>query len=221
MIVWLASWPRSGNTLLRITLHRVFGLRTWSIYDDTTDIGAHDEASALVGHLNHGQGREEFIAESRMVSGIRYVKTHELPPDGSPAIYMVRDGRAAVVSQWHYTQQFWDDVPTLEEVIRGVDWPGSWSEHVRSWALVRRPRTLVLRFEDLVRGDLVVLDQLSSFVELPRRRAFDVRFDDLHAVYPGFFRVGSNERSLAELPVELERLFMELHGDTLASLGYA
>jgi hypothetical protein len=33
MIVWLASFPRSGNTFLRIVLHRLYGVRTSTVYD--------------------------------------------------------------------------------------------------------------------------------------------------------------------------------------------
>ena len=34
MVVWLASYPRSGNTFLRIVLHRLYGVPTYSVYDD-------------------------------------------------------------------------------------------------------------------------------------------------------------------------------------------
>src|SRR5258708_3341660 len=33
-VTWLASYPRSGNTLLRIILKRCFGLTSQSLYDD-------------------------------------------------------------------------------------------------------------------------------------------------------------------------------------------
>jgi hypothetical protein len=34
VIVWLDSYPRSGNTLLRIVLRRLYGAPTYGIYDD-------------------------------------------------------------------------------------------------------------------------------------------------------------------------------------------
>ena len=34
MIVWLAAYPRSGNTLLQLFLKQVFGVHTFSLYDD-------------------------------------------------------------------------------------------------------------------------------------------------------------------------------------------
>ncbi len=33
VIVWLASFPRSGNTFLRILLHRLYGVRSSVVYD--------------------------------------------------------------------------------------------------------------------------------------------------------------------------------------------
>lgn len=33
MIVWLASYPRSGNTFRRIVLHRLYGVPTYVVYD--------------------------------------------------------------------------------------------------------------------------------------------------------------------------------------------
>lgn len=220
MIVWLASWPRSGNTLLRITLRRLFDIETFSVYDDTTDIGAHAAAARLVGHRSHGQSREEFVARATMSEGTFYVKTHELPTDDAPALYMVRDGRSAIVSQWHYARTFWEDVPTLEDVLRGDSWAGSWSAHVRAWALSGRPRTLVLRYEDLVVGREETLDALAGFIGRAPLAPFDISFAELHAVYPEFFRGGSNERNLRELPPELDSLFNDLHGDAFKVLGY-
>ena len=33
MIVWVGSFPRSGNTFLRIVLNRVYSVRTSVVYD--------------------------------------------------------------------------------------------------------------------------------------------------------------------------------------------
>ena len=33
VIVWVASFPRSGNTFLRIILNRLYGVRTSVVYD--------------------------------------------------------------------------------------------------------------------------------------------------------------------------------------------
>jgi hypothetical protein len=37
MIVWLASYPRSGNTFVRTLLHSAFGLESYSLHCDEGD----------------------------------------------------------------------------------------------------------------------------------------------------------------------------------------
>lgn len=50
MIVWLASYPRSGNTFLRVLFRHVFGIETYSVYNDLLDIGSDGDISAVTGH---------------------------------------------------------------------------------------------------------------------------------------------------------------------------
>src|SRR5262245_30570346 len=97
MIVWLASYPRSGNTFLRIILHRVYGAPTYSVYDDDDPV-AQRVGTELVGYRPKPLSRSEPIASE----DVYFVKTHKRrKPDGSAAIYLVRDGRDAVVSHTH------------------------------------------------------------------------------------------------------------------------
>ena len=50
MIVWIASFPRSGNTFMRIAIHNILGCDTYSIYNDAYDIAINKELSAIAGH---------------------------------------------------------------------------------------------------------------------------------------------------------------------------
>ena len=36
MVVWIASYPRSGNTLLRMLIRYGFGMSTFSVFDELT-----------------------------------------------------------------------------------------------------------------------------------------------------------------------------------------
>ena len=38
MLVWLASYPRSGNTFSRIALNRLYGFTTTTGYDDNDPV---------------------------------------------------------------------------------------------------------------------------------------------------------------------------------------
>jgi hypothetical protein len=153
-IVWLASYPRSGNTFLRTILWHCFGLRSASVYP--ADLGGNRALEEYVGHIEHGPRMRSQLGES----GIPLIKTHELPKDANPAIYVVRDGRAACVSLW----RFGGRVIPLEAVIAGQHRFGTWANHVLAWNPKQRPNTLLLKYEDL-RDDLPsCLDRIARFL---------------------------------------------------------
>lgn len=221
MLVWLASYPRSGNTLLRILLNRAFGVKTPSIYDDPIDIGADPALAQLVGHRSHGLDLEAFVDAAESESGVVYAKTHELPRDEHKAIYVVRDGRAAIVSLHHYLKEvFGIGEQSLADVITGFPKGLTWSTHVWSWVLSGRRDTLLLRFEDLVADPASALRKIADFLDLPPPGDAVVRFADLQAVAPRFFRRGDNAANIAELSGADLKLFWELHGQTMARMGY-
>jgi Sulfotransferase domain len=221
MIVWLASYPRSGNTFLRMLLNRAFGINTVSLYDDNYDIGAQPDLSRVVGHLSHGMNVNLFYQRASRSDEVFFVKTHELPHDDAKAIYIVRDGRAAIISYYHYNQSFFGTNVSLSDLIIGKRWPGGWSSHVNGWALSGRPNTLVLRYKDLVAENMQYLTHIADFIGLPAPKRTAVDFAELHAQFPKFFRSGSNEKNVAELKGDDLRLFWTLHGETMERMGYS
>jgi hypothetical protein len=214
----LASYPRSGNTLLREILKHCFGIVSQSLYQD------HDFSdpalSELVGHEEVGRNPRRFIQLTRLAGRSLYVKTHELPPaDGHPVIYVIRDGRSAVVSYTHYLRDVLHRDITLAEVIEGKAGP-SWSQHVRAWVLPIRPNTLVVRFEDLAAGNSKTLETIGSFIDQVLLRDFFLSFAHLHELNPSFFRRGSDRANIAELDTASCHLFEQHHGDVLRAMGY-
>lgn len=87
MILWLASYPRSGNTYLRMLLHTVFDLNTYSLYGDGADIGADPVTADTVGHASLPP--EWSIAQARSDRALWPVKTHGHPLDAEKAIYVI------------------------------------------------------------------------------------------------------------------------------------
>jgi Sulfotransferase domain len=221
MIVWLASYPRSGNTFLRILLNRAFAIKTLSLYDDRSDIGARPALSNVVGHRAHGMHSKQFRQYASRSDKVFMVKTHEQPNDEAKAIYVVRDGRAAVISFFHYCHYFFPNRPLLSDVITGKQWPGAWSSHVDAWVLSRRPNTLVIRFEDLIAENTLPLRRIANFLDLPEPQSVLVDFAELHKEFPIFFRCGSNETNIAELKGDNLNLFWALHGKTMEQMGYS
>ena len=215
-VTWLASYPRSGNTLLRTILKRCFGQASQSVYDDLEL--ADPELSLLIGREAVDEDPKTFVARATQAGRSLYVKTHEMPPaDRHPSIYVVRDGRSAVVSHAHYMREILGRDVTLAEVIEGKTGQ-SWSRHVRAWT--PRPHTLVVRYENLAAGDAATLQKISAFIGKPQLNEFDISFEALHAMSPAFFRVGSDSANILEMDGEAMRLFETLHGETLRAMGY-
>jgi hypothetical protein len=218
MIVWLASYPRSGNTLLRQMLWQVFGCETYSQYNDS-DIGGVPEVSKAVGHREFSGSWEEFYEEAATSSDRYFIKTHGRPIDNSPAIYVVRDGRSASVSYLRYVHDV-NRRPevTLEQVITGAVGFGGWSAHLDAWQPLLRPDTLMLRFEDLaIRPDLAISD-LAGFLGLKPQGEWRNGLDRLREVFPAFFRTGSDAAN--KLDPRHTDLVESLHCPWLAKLGY-
>jgi hypothetical protein len=85
--------------------------------------------------------------------GVVSVKVHDVSVADRdiPTIYIIRDGREVMCSYLDYEQRrVKDGVVTMEEVIRGQVEFGSWSDHIRVWHPFDRPKTLFLRYEELM-----------------------------------------------------------------------
>ncbi len=90
MIVWLASYPRSGNGFVRATMHSCCNVQSVDRYK----IGKpFKNLNALF--LEWLESFETLVVRPETF----VVKTHDLPEhDRFPTIYLVRDGRDCMVS---------------------------------------------------------------------------------------------------------------------------
>ncbi len=227
-MIWLASFPRSGNTYLRNLLYEVFGLRssTW-----------HQETAYPV---DRGFGDYPFV------------KTHQRPGDleaagfdlAIPAVCLVRDGRDAMCSIAHHRADLvapGSDVRrNMEEAIvaQHGSFFGGWSTNVDEW--VARA-DLIIRYEDLVADPLGQAMRIGQLIELPEPQPGRMpSFESLkHGIpeYGAGKRQGGDETAMRErarrffrrgvvgawrdeMPEELQELFWSFHGDTMARLGY-
>jgi hypothetical protein len=239
MIVWLSSFPRSGNTLTRIMLHRVFGIASTSEYmPERPDYGADAAAGAPGSVAAAGRGRRlakhvadgayypyrgqfpEFVASARRSAERVFIKTHAPPRDAEPAIYIARDGRAAVVSLFHFLAARGEPRPMRAVIAGDGSDAGLWSRHLSAWQPESRTGTLLLRFEDLVARPERPIAALSDFLGVPPRAAWRNPLGEMTALDGAFFRGGSNARNLAELSPADETLFWDLHGAWMRRLGY-
>ena len=221
MLVWLSSWPRSGNTLLRMVLWRCFGQRTYSIYDDPEDIGADESLSNLVGHRPHAESPVEFAARAKSSEDLFLVKTHApRPTSREKAIYVVRDGRAAMVSLRNFDSRYGRRPLSLHEIALGDAWVGSWAANVEAWGLTGSDDILVVHFEALTCGESTTLSRIGEFLQLEQREPFDINFDDSRSISPKFFGVGENEPGIQEVGETCPNLFNAINGSAMVRMGY-
>jgi hypothetical protein len=152
--IYIASWPRSGNTLLRTYLRQCFGLRSTSVYPN--DLGGNRELEQIVGHVDYRKPTGKHFIDRQPWHPI---KTHELAKywDETPTIYIRRDPRPACVSLWHYYGQ---QLP-LEVIAAGNSRFGHPLNHWESW---RHGGNVVawLSFDDLVKDQAGTVSDLAD-----------------------------------------------------------
>ena len=215
MIVWLASYPRSGNTFARIVINRLSGRGCSTVYPV-------DGVRERLGGNLVVSGRDDLrLDDARASSDVHFVKTHrrrdDEVSDADRALYLVRDGRDAVVS---FARQRSEEDPgryraELEALLaRHRGGTASWGQNVLSWLPPDESngpsRVLVIRFEDLIDDPNGVITRALSRVapNVPIRRGATVpSFTQLHQLDPHFFRRGLVGTHRDEMPPDVEDLF--------------
>jgi hypothetical protein len=233
MIIWLASYPRSGNSLTRILLSKTMGLTSTDVYtpDDPAAQEAVYKRSTLAQELGRFSPRKpwaEFYPEATASPEVFLVKTHGPPPDDQPALHIVRDGRKACVSYLNFHRKLHPEAGrTLPEIILGLDAFGDWSAHHAAWshpgARPEHPRRrLLLRFEDLVQADMVLLRTIAGFIGYGGIiRPWENPFRELHARSPSIYREGRVDwTGDPEWTPLADALFARVHGPLMRQLGY-
>jgi hypothetical protein len=240
VLIWVASYPRSGNTLTLLVLRDVFGTnRLGSDFNDDFSLGKIPD-HALPGRATYawdpprqvrGLSGDALLDSLRARPEAYFIKTHRLAraSDPAPALYLVRDGRDALVSQAHLVKA--NDVPRfrnqsfdrrLAELIDpGIRSQGGWSRNVRAWRERSAP-TAVIRFEDLIADPVAAISRECAAIGAPlgEPTAPPPSFDRLRELAPWIFRRGALGSWRDEMSPELERRFWRLHGREMRALGY-
>ena len=144
--VFVVSYPKSGNTWTRFLIANLI----------------HPEEPATFSNIDRivPEADELSKRELDLIARPRVLKTHQyFDPRYQRVIYVARDPRDVVVSEYHYfRKRRWiaDDFPMEEFVTRFLagrtsDY-ASWAENVTSWIATRfaHPNFLLLRYEDML-----------------------------------------------------------------------
>jgi Sulfotransferase domain len=230
--VYIATFPKSGTTLLQMIVHQLRG-------DGEMDI---PHINAVVPWLEPELLNENYAFLAALPAP-RVLKTHllyERLPPGSRVIYVVRDVREVFVSVLHHQSMMLGQRLTPEELapqfLHGEPFLGNWFEHLESWWPHRRdPNVLFLTYAGMV-GDLEgTVRRVAAFCGLPldesrmprilercgieymrRHEAkFDPRLQVIDPGLQGFIRQGKAGRWREELP-ETQREELESRATALA-----
>lgn len=174
--LFLASYPRSGNTYLRTILNQCFDLKSASVYPN--DLADNAALEKLVGHVELIENGK--ITTKPFLNKPFLIKTHELNHTDAKSIYVVRDAYSVMLS----LHKFFNYEISLEDVIKGKHRWGIWADHVENWTRDTSEQKLILKYEDLRDNLDESLIKLSNFLGvevlnnkmMPRDKISDGKF---------------------------------------------
>jgi hypothetical protein len=160
---FLVSYPKSGNTWMRFLIA--------NLLQPDPPVGLL-EADCIIPSVD-GKAKRFFDA----MKSPRVIKSHfSFIPAYKRVIYVVRDPRDVIMSQYHYQIKrgvLEQNAPLdhfVSRFIKGEVCPyGSWGENVGSWTAIRRddPNFLLLRYEDMLANVSAGAARISDFLGLP------------------------------------------------------
>lgn len=227
MLVWVASYQRSGNTLTLQTLHDVFGVKRFcTIHASNLWLKGVDRSGSYeTPEELAGLERAELMEALRARPEPFFIKSHllESSADPAPALYIVRDGRDVHVSRVHFLagRKVGDYELPFEVRLRELVTYRAWSEHVRTWRSRAAPTALV-RYEELVEDPGVTVKRACEEigVPLPEPQGELKPFSKLQERNPIQHRRGKVGTWRREMPIEIQERFWGIHWEEMEALGY-
>jgi Sulfotransferase domain len=161
--IFLVSFPKSGNTWTRFLLANLRFPNEPATWANINRLIPDPTATS----------KKDFDRMPRP----RIIKSHEcFDPRYPRVVYIVRDPRDVVLSQYHYhrkLRKIEDDSPLETFVTRflaGETCPhGSWGQNIATWLYTSEesPRFLLLRYEDLIADTAKELAKVVNFLQFP------------------------------------------------------
>jgi len=224
-IILLASFPRSGNTFLRIGIEDVYGISTFSVYPE---IRLEDgNLSELI--LHQGEPPNVTLAWNEAYSkrfrkpDIAFIKTHDVEDIDLPypAVHIIRDGRDVLVSWAHFEKEIHKKEGSVLELMEYGIRNKVWSNFVKVWA--KRPKIHTVSYEKLWKNPIREIMRVGDVAGLKRPLVRSVKlrtFEEFQDERPLDFRRGIIDSWKDEMPKDLQDLFWQYNGEAMELLGY-
>ena len=203
MIIWLASYPKSGNTWVRLFLDYLLSSnKDFNINDNV--IGQFPIRShflTLSGNINNQDEFAKYCIEAQQKlnlddkqkilkthnafwnwGGGKYTFTNEKNTLG--VIYIVRDPRNIITSVLNYfhKKNYYEALEFMKEnkVLGGneeeIGLPtiiGSWSNHYKSWKKFKK-NFLIIKYENLLKNPFEEFSKITNYL----KNISDFKFED-------------------------------------------
>ena len=196
MIIWLASYPKSGNTLLRSILSTYFyssdGNFKFEYLDKISQFPLTNHFMSLGVDVNDDeQVFKNFINAQNLINQetgkVKFLKTHSSLckmyacnftdfKNTLGAIYIVRDPRNVVSSFAHHynltideaTETMLDNSRFMEKTVKNSKvFLGSWKFNYNSWKSIENKNNyMLIKYEDLIAKKKTVLLRIFKFLDL-------------------------------------------------------
>tara|TARA_R110000824_G_scaffold366730_2_gene555628 strand:+ start:161036 stop:161779 length:744 start_codon:yes stop_codon:yes gene_type:complete len=245
MIVYVASYPRSGNALVRsliqlnwaylTTSDAMIDLDVVARFNPRYDISPHksnptlasfkrDDQSAIRNMLAPAVPLPTPMRRSLAKSPeIFFVKTHEWPRlpsfEGEKVIQIVRHPGDAILSEQQLKKDIRDKHAELTSIILGNEGYGCWSAYHGAWSAVSIPK-LTLKFEEVAEDNETAVRQMAEFLGLPvPEQITHSPFEAAHAKNPTRNPVKRLD-AWRKMEPDLRELLKRQHAETGRLFGY-
>ena len=205
MIIWLASYPKSGNTWIRIFLNNLFYSNEDRSNINSLKIGQFPNRSHFNDLTDNLDDIKEFSQNCinaqekiNLSNQTKFFKTHHAywksgkntftnNLNSLGVIYIVRDPRNIVTSFTHHFQQ--TPKQSLESLLshqylgeksekHALTYVGSWKYHYNSWKVFENyNRYLLIRYEDLISDTEQTFLKILKFVSHLGKKKFTLETD--------------------------------------------